>query len=347
MGTQGLFQSNPGTLLNPRIPNSVNGGYWPHEVWVAIPLGNPKLSWVILPGGGGFAGQQARYLNVLLNGTTWVKSNVNWPLLGKFGGIVGIFVSPRSIVGVGQVYSVNLDGSTHLAYAAGANPQNPNDYSVPGATVFGNGYEISGVDDVQFLLDLKAWAATPGNLPASVAGIHLGGHSSGAMMTTAMWWLHPEAYNHHVTWAGPPNVNWFGARSYPATQKPKLDIQGEDDDVVGALNYQTFESQLYADFWDQNPANFNQSDALWPNLTQFIGGWKHYSDRLVAAGLPAPDPNAGVVNGNLTTHATADNKQQFVSVKGATHQFASITAQVAKGSLWNSAAAWFIATASP
>ncbi|HEY9658773.1 MAG TPA: hypothetical protein V6C65_10005, partial [Allocoleopsis sp.] len=273
-----LMRQPPGVVLITRIPNSLDpGGYWPHKVRILIPLNDPQMGITALHGGGGWGTQQANYLNMLYqtDGTdsdsNWAPENVNWGLLQKYGGVCAIFISAKSLVGAGQVWSVDSNGNTRQAYLPGKNPQNLNDYSVPKAFCWSNQYETSGLNDEQMLIDLRAYL--PSVLPASVAALHLCGHSSGGMMTTALWFRHPNTFNHYITWAGPGCYNLFAGHGMHSNPPPKLDIIGEDDTTVGCRSYVDGSSQMYVETWPENPQNFNQSVVTWPDLTSFRGLW--------------------------------------------------------------------------
>lgn len=335
--------------LDVLIPNTRDGGYHPHRVDFYIPSGALSRSLVILHGGTGNKRQQAYYMGFLkdyVQTGSFSASNVNWRWLQQFNTIAA-FPQGQACIGAGMAYSVNADGSPRLTYAAGANPQNPGDIDTrtaqfpSGQTGWQNGFENVGTDDKQFLIDLQAYIASH----YGIAGVSLSGHSSGGFMTNRIWLESPTTYGHYVTWAG-PLANAYAATSMPGTLRKMLAIQGYMDTTVGAMDYYTGVSQLYASVWQQDPTHVTRNDVQYPGRAQNRSSWSFLVDRVTALTGTAPQQTDKVVTpahvGDLWTYSYSGGAQQFLVLTAATHDFKSITQCLGKGSLFITAMAWII-----
>lgn len=337
--------------LDRLIPNRRDGGFHPHRVDILVPSGTLTRSLVGLHGGDGNKRQQAFYegfLKEYVETGSFAASNVNWRWLQQFN-CIAVFPQGQACRGANMAYSVNADGSPNLTWPTLGNPWNPGDLETrnadfpDGQTGWQNGFENVGTDDVQFLTDLENYIATT----YGITGISLSGHSSGGFMVKLMWLLHPSVYGHYITWAG-PLAGAYASTAMPGLIRKLLCIQGYLDTTVGAMDYDTGVSQLYADVWQQDPTHITRNDVVFPNRAQNHGDWPLLVDRVTAVTGVAPLQSDKAVTtahiGDLWTYSYDSGNQQLLVLTAATHDFKSITQCLGKGSLFITAMAWIVGT---
>lgn len=270
MTSRGLFLPPPGTIdANRQIPNTRDGGYHPHLIDFYVPT-SYVAAMVMLHGGSGSKENFAQNLAILKTPVVSV-GNVRWDLLNQYK-IIGIFPQGQHLDGT--VSSYNPYGVNTV------NSQNPN-----GIATWNNWVMRSGVDDVQFLKDLKTYTiATYGAI-----GVSLCGHSNGGMMCNRMWYEAPNNYSHYCACSGPPSDHYISYPSLPSTIRPFFQQIGRKDSVLdvnggpaGAGDH-FFEST-----WEQNPAQKSYADVAYDgttiNDTFWIGEWSQLQTRVTANG---------------------------------------------------------------
>lgn len=327
----------PGEIhLDVLIPRSSGGGTWPHGVDIYVPLSGYTRALVCLHGGGGRKGQFAAEC-LITAAYPPTQRSVNWGLLDRLN-VVAVFPQGQACTG---------------PLPSGAfNPYNPKDVDSRtaeypnGIPAWDNGFTWSGVDDMGFLADLKAYIGQT-YLPTRPNAVSLAGHSAGGIMAKRVWAKAPDTFANYCTVAGPLSSVDAGVPMV-GLRRPMWMQVGQLDDNLNITGGPRGPGDHFFDAeWSQAYRNIARVNVAYPALSIWQGDWLTAQQAFTAlGGVGDIDPGGGVdtalaTGGTLTTWNWFSGDLRLRRVSNAGHDFVQ-QQQALKQRLFGQWMAWII-----
>jgi hypothetical protein len=331
-----FLSPKPGEIhLDVEIPRTVGGGVWPHKVDIYVPLTGYTRAMVCLHGGGGRKGQFA--VNCMVTSAyPPTQRTVNWAMLDRFN-VVAVFPQGQACLGPLPSGEFNPFNPKNVDSRS---PEYPN-----GVASWDNGFTWSGVDDMSFLRDLKAYIAAT-YLPNRPGAVNLAGNSAGGMMAKRVWQQSGGTFANYCTVAGPmsqPDSLLAGSGTRPLwMQVGQLD---ENLNVSGGPLGPGL--HFYDDVWSQAYNNLARINVAYPALSQWQGDWRTAQRAFNwQGGVGTISPGSGVSTGTpsggtLTTWNFLSGKIRVRLVSNGTHDFVQ-QQKVLRQRLFGQWMAWII-----
>lgn len=297
-------------LLAHPIPNTYDGGFWPHVVDLYVPNGTIASTLTCLPGGGATGRDLARQL--FLTWTDPPTAQTTWWTLPHAFRTAMAFVTGMHCTGVTNTFNPN-----------GANTVNS--LHPTGTPMFSNWHMWSQYDDVKFLHDLGVELL---NLfPAT--GRLIMGHSAGGFQVNRIYTENPSYYSHYATISGPRDQYYRNVvpTGFQAGSPPYRAQYGQLDDTLNITGGPAGSGMhFFEEYWYQGTKTLSPADRTYPQPGASIGEWTDLQARVTATGsLATINQSDGVVSavavGNKTTWTY--NTVQVVLYDSAGHDVKS------------------------